>query len=130
MQDECIPWWRSLNAKGYGILTRRGDRRQIRAHRFVWEACFGFVADEVCVLHRCDNPACVNPNHLFLGTKGDNNRDAKAKGRSRGKARLTPDQVQAIRESSESQTAIGVRYGISQASVSYIKLGKSYRWYL
>lgn len=124
----CLPWWGSRNQKGYGILTRK--RRQLRATRLVWEECFGLIPDGMCVLHRCDNPPCVNPEHLFLGTKSDNNRDAAAKGRSRGKARLTAEQVRSIRESDETQQALGDRYGISQSSVSYIQLGKSYKWCL
>ena len=126
--SECLPWWGTLNTKGYGVLHRRP--LQLRATRVVWEECFGPIPDGLCVLHRCDNPPCVNPEHLFLGTKGDNNRDAAAKGRSRGKARLTPDQVREIRASDETQQSLGDRFGISQSSVSYIQLGKSYRWCL
>lgn len=126
--SECVEWWGSFNQKGYGILGRKG--RQLRATRLVWEECFGPIPDDLCVLHRCDHPPCVNPEHLFLGTKGDNNRDAAAKSRSRGKARLTPEQVHAIRLSDETQSALSRRFGISQASVSYIQLGKSYRWCL
>ncbi len=126
MQTDCIPWWGSMNIKGYGILKRKG--RQFRATRLVWEECFGPIPDGMCILHRCDNPPCVNPEHLFLGTRGDNNRDARAKGRSRGKARLTPDQVREIRASTESHAAAGRRYGITGESVWYLRAGKSYRW--
>jgi len=125
---ECIPWWGARSIKNYGTLKRNG--KQLKAHRFIWEQCFGPIPDGICVLHHCDNPPCVNPAHLFLGTKGDNNRDAAAKKRSRGKARLTVEQVRDIRTSGETQQVLADRYGISQPSVSYIQLGKSYKWCL
>lgn len=129
MRTDCIPWWGAFNAKGYGILNFRSPRRRrIGAHRVIWEECFGPIPEGLCVLHRCDNPPCVNPEHLFLGTKGDNNRDAAAKGRSRTRMRLTLEQVRAIRASTKTQAALGARYGISQSSVSSIQLGKTYRW--
>lgn len=53
------------------------------AHRVAWELVHGPIADDLCVLHRCDNRLCVNVEHLFLGTRGDNIRDASVKGRAR-----------------------------------------------
>ena len=126
--SDCLPWWGARNQKGYGIPKRA--RKQLRASRLIWEECFGPIPEGMCVLHRCDNPPCVNPEHLFLGTKGDNNRDAAIKGRSRGAARLTPAQVREIRASPETQVVLAARFGISQPSVSLIKLGRTYRWCL
>jgi hypothetical protein len=124
----CVPWWGSFNKKGYGILGRKG--RQLRASRVVWEACFGPIPEGLCVLHHCDNPPCVNPEHLFLGSKGDNNRDAAVKGRSRGLARLTVEQVKEIRSSTDTQETIAARFGIAQPSVSSIIRGETYKWCL
>jgi len=83
------------------------------------------------VLHRCDNPACQNPAHLFLGTQVDNMADMRRKGRERkapgesnGSAKLTALQVAAIRADPRSQSAIAMAYGVVQTTISKIKLGK------
>jgi HNH endonuclease len=75
----CWPWtgWKR---GGYGRLRVEG-RKQVSAHRFVWETVHGTIPDGLGVLHRCDNPCCCNPKHLFLGTPLDNARDRDAKGR-------------------------------------------------
>lgn len=80
--ERCWEWTGARTAYGYGILGR-GTREDglIYAHRVSWELHNGSLPDGLCVLHTCDNPPCTNPNHLWLGTKGDNNRDMVAKGR-------------------------------------------------
>lgn len=80
---ECWPWT-GTRSKGYGIfhLSRTQSKQQTQfAHRFAWEITNGPVPDKLSVLHHCDNPPCVNPNHLFVGTLGDNLQDARSKGR-------------------------------------------------
>lgn len=81
--EGCWLWTASLRNKGYGAFAYRLNRRVIqdRAHRFSWLLAFGPVPDGLFVLHRCDTPACVRPDHLFLGTNADNVRDMMAKGR-------------------------------------------------
>lgn len=79
--DACHPWMRGRDWDGYGVGTYQG--RQVRTHRTAWEIANGrTVPDGLGVLHTCDNPPCGNPQHLFLGTAKDNNRDRAAKGRT------------------------------------------------
>lgn len=76
--DECWEWQGRRNDDGYGQI-RLGNT--YRAHRIAYKLAYGSIPDSLWVLHRCDNPPCCNPAHLFLGTVLDNNRDAAAKGR-------------------------------------------------
>ncbi len=82
----CIEWAKSRYPKGYGKLgigsRTDGSRRTVYAHRQAWEDSFGPVPDGMHVLHHCDNPPCIEPTHLFLGTNADNVADRVAKGRS------------------------------------------------
>lgn len=77
---ECWLWTGCLMHKDYGQY-RSPDGRTILAHRMAWILTYGEIPDELCVLHVCDEPRCVRPDHLWLGTKADNNRDMAAKGR-------------------------------------------------
>lgn len=77
---DCWLWTGYLMAKEYGQF-RGFDGRTILAHRQAWLLTFGSIEDDLCVLHVCDEPRCVRPDHLFLGTRADNNADMRAKGR-------------------------------------------------
>lgn len=124
----CWEWQGAKNARGYGVIRCEG--RTVLAHRFAWMIANG--AASACVLHRCDNPSCCNPAHLFLGTRADNVRDMDSKGRRktplgsrRGTAKLTEAQALAIRE----QAAQGVprkllaeRFGVHYSTVRSVVL--------
>lgn len=82
----CVRYTGATNSDGYGVFhLSRG--KQVRAHRVAWEIANGSIPAGMCVCHTCDFRACINPSHLFLGTVGDNNRDARRKGRALGPPR-------------------------------------------
>ena len=78
----CWMWTAAKAGRGYGVLRFRG--RQWYAHRVSWVVYRGEIPQNICVLHRCDTPGCINPEHLFLGSYQDNSRDASCKGRLPG----------------------------------------------
>lgn len=115
--NECWEWQGHVDANGYGVLNRGGKTH--RAHRFVYEALVGPIPAGLLLMHSCDNPPCVNPNHLSPGTNADNVADCVQKERNnRGEemwsAKLAEQQVLEARE----KFATG-RYGITQLARSY-----------
>lgn len=120
----CILWNGWITPRGYGSIGGKdatGRWRHVAAHRLSYELAYGPIPDRLCVCHKCDNPRCVNHEHLFLGTTMDNIRDRHAKGHSigargelGGNAKLTESQVREIRK----------RY--ASEKTSYAKLGREY----
>jgi len=122
-KNGCWEWLANKNKKGYGRLWV--DGRNVFAHRVSWVIHRGPVIDEWHVLHRCDNPSCVNPKHLFLGTLADNIIDRCRKGRSalgerNGNSKLTIKQVLEIRSSNKSIKQIARKFKIDKTQVRNI----------
>lgn len=133
----CWEWQKTRNSSGYGVMFYRGGMRL--AHRVSFELFNGKTLGSLCALHRCDNPCCVNPFHLFSGTRADNRQDMIDKGRpvpaGRGErartAKLKPADIPHIKElRSTGMTfrAIAARFGLSSHfTVMKICQGKAWK---
>lgn len=80
----CWIWNGQVNNHGYGWLRETRKSKKLFVHRLAWQFTYGCIPQGLCVLHSCDVPRCVNPQHLWLGSKADNTADMVAKGRARG----------------------------------------------
>lgn len=124
----CIIWLGNLDGGGYGTI--RMDGKMVKAHRASWICQNGTIPDGMMVLHRCDMPLCINPDHLFLGTQSDNMQDMARKGRSNsagennGRATITADTARQIRAASGTYNEIARQFGIGKSMVGYIKNNK------
>lgn len=121
--SDCWELTNKPRPNGYVRLTIK--RKSVYAHRHIWESFFGEIPEGMDVCHKCDNRKCVNPEHLFLGSRKDNMRDAKIKGRlqrgeDRWNAALTERDVRAIRLSAKTATSLATRYGVCRATITKI----------
>lgn len=142
--NECWEWQGAKDDGGYGMIAMdcacriKKGKKALRSHRVAWELTNGSIPEGLYVLHKCDNPSCCNPNHLFLGTHADNMRDMIQKGRAihtsnfettlRGEDqpnhKLTDIQVLEIRQLAKNKVPykiIAVIYGIDDTTVCNIK---------
>ncbi len=138
-RDGCWGWAGSKDQNGYGKIGEGGrGGRDLLAHRVSWELSHGPIPNGLCVLHRCDNPECVNPLHLFLGTQTDNNADMHAKGRGSGgrfygsahpNAKLDEAAVREIRQARAEGARLATlakRFGVLESTISHIARGKGW----
>lgn len=138
--DTCWIWTAARSSAGYGQLRYGG--KIILIHRLSYELFIGPIPDGIFVCHKCDNPPCCRPDHLFLGTAFDNTKDCAQKGRTRnyeigrGKNRgehhpyhkLTEADVRAIRADPGSLSNIAKRFGMSVAAIHAIKQRRNWGW--
>lgn len=147
---ECWNWTSAKDRKGYGKFSIGSSRKpdgsrrnsMVSAHRYSYEMHFGAIPKGegfhgVCVLHRCDNPSCVRPEHLFLGTSKDNVHDMDKKGRrvtkayrgeNHANAVLSEESVRTIharyRQGGITQSALAEKYGVCLATINHIITGR------
>lgn len=138
----CWEWNKSRLPQGYGTVTV--DSKTWRAHRYSFYIFNGYLDPDLAVMHTCDNPPCVNPDHLRQGTRQDNSNDMKAKGRSRarynrendargskhGRSKLTEEDVVEIRGMFETKNdvEIGTLFGVSKTTIRKIRIGGTWAW--
>jgi len=119
----CWEWIANKDSYGYGQFTYNGNT--IKAHRLAWKIMYGDIPEGMSVLHKCDNPSCVNYFHLFLGSQKDNMVDMVTKGRRGiGNSRLTKQDVSFIRillRANIKQEVISQFWGVDQKTISNIK---------
>jgi hypothetical protein len=130
---ECWEWTAARNPLGYGLIGISAARRCGLAHRVSWELNFGPIPAGLLVCHRCDNPSCVRPAHLFLGTHRDNHMDKINKGRHwhpRGAlnphAKVNEEDGRVMRGSADTHAALARRYDLTPAAVRAIRIGRNW----
>ena len=139
--SQCWDWMASTFDNGYGQF--KVGTKNWRAHRFVWTMVHGPIPDDLVVCHRCDNPLCCNPDHLFLGSNRDNSQDMVSKGRQRGNkgehsvrgsnhphAKLTEDAVRDIRKrfsQGDTSSTLGRQYSVTKETILSVVHRKTWR---
>ena len=146
---DCWRWTKGRDKNGYGKFSyvEDGKRRDTRAHRVAFFIATGQIDDDLMVLHRCDNPPCVRPDHLYQGTGTQNAADRdrsghtargdkagnhihvekRPRGEGHGRAKLTWDQVRFIRSSDLSLKALAEMHDVSPGAIYFIRKGVHWR---
>jgi hypothetical protein len=136
--DDCWKWSGAKSEKGYAKLTI-GGRQGFgeRVHRIQYFLCYGDFDESLFVCHKCDNPECVNPKHLFLGTPKENTADMKAKGREsnppifRGEdhpsSKLSNKEVIEILKSNDTYASLSRKYLVSDMTIRRVKKGITHK---
>lgn len=145
-ENECWIWKGGTNGSGNGlghgklVISRdHGKAKNEYAHRISWVLHYGQIPDGMFVCHHCDNPPCVNPKHLFIGTQVDNMKDMASKGRT-GKgafgerqhsAKLKEKDVVEIKTAlrdGQKMSVLSKRFGVTIQAIHHIKTGRSWSW--
>lgn len=139
----CTEWEGNRNPQGYGRLRIKGVKSMLLAHRWTWTQANGPIPVGMCVLHHCDNPPCVNLEHLYIGSHKDNARDMWQRGRAvktshgrqrgskHGLSKLTEQQVLNIRAAitnGVTMADLARKYNVSFTSIRHIKIKRSWGW--
>ena len=134
----CLEWQRSTDAEGYGRIDVRyeGERRTMQAHRVAYWLAYGTLPEGLLICHHCDNPSCVDPEHLYAGTRFDNAADLLLRhgpttrlGSQCVAAKLTEPVVRAIRAArgAESPQSLALRYAVAPATIYAVWSGQNWR---
>lgn len=128
-EDPCWLWDGAVGSDDYGKF--RSGNSMSSAHRYAYELFKGPIPEDLCVLHRCDTPLCVNPTHLFLGTKADNSADMMRKERHQHSARkLSREQVRDLKRQLRDgvpKTELARRFDICRSTVQDIASGDAWK---
>lgn len=131
-QSGCIEWTGAKNKRGYGIL--KWERKSTLAHRLAYETFCEEIPKEKHVLHKCDNPKCINTDHLFLGSNKENvndrvlkNRSFSPKGEKNNKAILSKKDILVIRKLKEPYSVIAKKFGVCKSTIGWIKTNQTWR---
>ena len=134
----CWFWTAGKNPSGYGVFYLSKERQAIKAHRVSYEIEFGRIPKGKLCCHKCDNPSCVRPSHLFLGTDADNMRDMAQKGRNRyavrrgvknPKAKLDPEKVREIRRLYGTMPIVSMaeKFNVSWPTIYHAAIRKTWK---
>ena len=132
----CWIWPGPKNSEGYGLLKTK-KVGYVRAHRAIYEAVYGSIPKGRLVMHKCDNPPCINPRHLFEGTVADNNHDMTRKGRGvyprgvhHGMAKLNNSRVRllrSLRKKGQSISSLARQFGLAESTIVEAAQGQTWR---
>lgn len=134
-EDSCWIWTSAIGSRGYGVFWKNAAVRSVFAHRFSYQLAKGEIPEGAGIMHSCDNPACVNPDHLTPGSILDNAMDAKSKGRlavgakNGGGRKLSEDQVREIflLKGKIGGARTARMFGVSKVTINSIRNGKIWR---
>lgn len=129
----CWEWQGGYSVGGYGVMLER--KTVVLSHRYIFQLTYGPFAPGLSICHRCDNPPCCNPAHLFCGTHAENMQDARQKGRApegerHASSKLTQAQVAAIRAAvtnGRTQRQLATQFGVEPTTIWHVVHGDSWK---